>query len=309
MQIIDGHCDTFLKCYKENISFFADDTKLHLNYNKLKQTNIVLQYFALFIESKYKPYSALEQALKLINFVNKNIFSQNIFFPVLSQKDIIHLGKKPLALLAIEGGEPIGESLEILEILFGLGVRGIGLTWNERNAIGNGCLDTNLGLSMFGKNLIKKMQKMGMVVDCAHLSDRGLADVLDISEKPIIISHANCNTLCSHPRNVSDERLRQLAKNGGLIGITFVPDFLSDKVASIDDIVKHIYHVANLAGIEHVALGSDFDGFDDLPDDIKGAESLSLLINRLETHGFNESDINKITHENHLRILKNTLPK
>ena len=308
MNFIDGHCDTILRCYNDKISFM--DGEMHLNNLKMDSANIVLQYFALFIESKYKPYCGLEQTLKLILFFKKNILAKiPNFVLVTSHKELQLLGKKKLALLAIEGAEALGDSLSILEVLFELGIRSIGLTWNQRNNIGNGCLDTNLGLSKFGIKVVRKMQEIGMIVDCAHLSEQGLIDVFETSDKPVIISHANCYALYGHPRNISNQNLKLLAQNGGLIGITFVPDFLAPTNAKIDHIITHIIHAVEVAGIDHVALGSDFDGFEDMPVGMEGAQSLHKIVEMLIQKGFSKAEINKITFENHLRVITNNIPE
>lgn len=308
MKIIDGHCDTILRCLNENLSFFDDTETLHLNYNKLENCNIIIQYFALFIESKYKPYYALEQALKLILFFKKHILAQHSFALLKSLKDLEQLGIKKLALLAIEGGEPLGENLDLLDVFFEFGVRSIGLTWNQRNNIANGCGDSNIGLSKFGINVVKKMNNLGMIVDCAHLSERGLKDVLEISTKPILISHANCAEICQHPRNISDENLLLLAQNNGVIGITFVPEFLEVNNPIIENVIKHIAHAIKVAGIDHVALGSDFDGCDKLPKGIEGGQSFPAIIELMRKYGLTKEEINKITFENQLRLIKMNLP-
>ena len=154
---------------------------------------------------------------------------------------------------------PIADDLDKLNFFNNLGVRSIQLTYNTRNLVGDGCMErTNSGLSEFGINVVYKMNQLGMLIDLSHACMATMADALKFSQKPVIISHSGCKTVFDHPRNTDDKNLKALADQGGLIGIYQINPFLGPKDRNnLDDYLNHIDHAVKVAGVDHVAVGSD----------------------------------------------------
>ncbi|KUO66811.1 MAG: peptidase [Gracilibacter sp. BRH_c7a] len=310
--IVDAHCDSIGDYCSGKRDLKTDTDSGHWDLNKAKRGGIGLQFMAAYIESEYKPHLATWRGLQLLDsghhFIEEN---KDTVFLVKNRSDIDKLGNQSLGIiLSVEGGEILGESLFMLDIIYRLGVRSLGLTWNERNAIGDGVGETSSksGLSDFGKKVIARMNLMGMLIDVSHLNEPGFWDVLKISDKPIVASHSCAKALCSHPRNLSDDQLRALADNKGVVGINFCPDFLNSNVqASIDDVAKHICHIVEVAGVDTIGFGSDFDGIPSTPKGLENAEMFTQLLDKLRDYGFNQTEISKICHGNFLRVLSNVL--
>jgi len=195
--VIDGHCDSILETAKGIRKLSERSSMGHLDFPRLRGC-VNLQFMALFIESIYKPYGSLLRSLELIDILKRELNCVDYVKPVFSQKDLDQLPKETVkVLMAIEGGEPLAGSLSVLRCLFQLGIRSITLTWNQRNAIADGCSEEPLGngLSKFGREVIREMNNLGMLIDISHLAQKGFWDVLDLTEKPVIASHSCCQKL------------------------------------------------------------------------------------------------------------------
>jgi membrane dipeptidase len=221
---------------------------------------------------------------------------------------------KLAAILVVENSDALEGSLNVLRIFHRLGVRSIGITHNLSTwaAAGNAEARSGGGLTHFGVALIEAMNRLGMLVDVSHISERGFYDTLEASSRPVIASHSCCAALCPHPRNLTDDQLRALAQNGGVVGITFVPYFVdptwkfSDWPArpSIDQMLAHVDHAVQVAGIDHVGLGSDFDGGGSI---LADASQFPRITAGLAARGYPADAIGKILGGNHLRLLRATL--
>jgi membrane dipeptidase len=187
----------------------------------------------------------------------------------------------------------------------------IGLTWNYENCIGYPCKDDPkehmLGLKPFGIEAVQRMNELGIMIDTSHLSEGGFWDVVKHSSKPFMASHSCARALRDHRRNLTDEQLRALAEKGGICGVNFYSAFLhtDGDLTKIDDIVRHMVYIANKAGIETVAMGSDFDGIDN-PQELKNYAGMPLLVDALGKH-FSADQIDKICSGNALRIMKDCI--
>ena len=249
----------------------------------------------------------------------------------------------------IEGGHALEESLEELERFHGLGVRVLTLVWNNHLSWIRSCQDgadasIPAGLSSFGKSIVERMNALGMVVDLSHAGKRSYLDALEISSKPVIASHSGCKRLNEHPRNLDDEQLRALSKNGGVVGIAFCTGFLDEDARraeiefrkgaqyqelrgandtekflrqselierelpalSAERVVDHIAHAAYVAGIEHVGLGSDYDGIERTPLGL-GDANYVVLAELMERRGFQEREIRAVLGENLQRVFRAVL--
>ena len=209
-------------------------------------------------------------------------------------------------LLAIEHADATDRSLNILRMLYEAGVRSIGLTHNLSSwaADGNGEARPGVGLTPFGVHLVREMNRLGMVVDLAHVSESAFFSALGTSTKPVLLSHGNARALCDHSRNLTDEQLRALARTGGVIGLSFVPMFVDNDKPTLDRFFDHVDHIVKLAGVDCVGLGSDFEGGGTVLDDVTQMWRIS---DGLIRRGYGEGDIRKILGGNVLRVLTATI--
>jgi membrane dipeptidase len=209
-------------------------------------------------------------------------------------------------LLAIEHADCTERSLNVLRVLHRIGVRAIGLTHNVSSWAADGCLEQRpgVGLTVYGARLVREMNRLGIMVDLAHVSESAFFSALEVSERPVIFSHGNARALCDHPRNLTDEQLAALGKRGGVIGLSYVRDFVDASSPSIDRLLDHADHIANVAGVETIALGGDFDGGGTL---LANATEVPLITKGLVERGYGEQAIRGILGLNALRVLEATI--
>lgn len=245
--------------------------------------------------------------LQLEKFFLELELNQDYIYLVKSYNDIDFNVNKIGAILHLEGAEAIGREIELLRLLYRLGLRSIGLTWNHRNLLADGIGEGKDagGLSQFGKKVIKEMLKLGIILDLSHISEKAYFEAFDYYDKPIMVTHSNVRNLCSHPRNLSDEQLKVLAQNGGIVGINQVNFFTSQANPNIYDLIDHIKYIVDLIGIDHVALGSDFDGAEEII--MSGIEKYKDWSELLLKKGFLPQEIDKILCKNALRVMETIL--
>jgi membrane dipeptidase len=320
---------------------------------RMKQGGMTAEFFSLYIRPWYVTHGgAARRTLDMIDSVYRAVerHPQDLMFAT-SAADIRKAKKqgKIAALMGIEGGHAIENSLPTLREFYRLGVRYMTLTWNNTNDwadAGRGEKKHN-GLSDFGKDVVREMNRLGMLVDVSHVSDETMSDALDVSKAPIFASHSSARALSNVPRNIPDDLLLRIARNGGVVQVNFYSAFVdaatvapqsqerdrhlktqqdelnekyrddperlaeeSDKLEAanplpplpISKLIDHIDHIVKVAGIDHVGLGADFDGANDMPE---GAQDVSMLPNityELLKRGYSEADIRKILGENFLRV-------
>lgn len=207
---------------------------------------------------------------------------------------------KRAAILAIENSDVLEKSPYVLPLLYQLGVRSLTLTHSTRSFAADGCeVENGGGLTSFGMQLVEQMDELGVLVDISHINEQGFWDVVKRSQRPIIGTHNCCRALCDHPRNLSDEQLKAIAEKNGVVGITFVPFFVADKDPNMEKLLDHIEHAIQVAGIDHVGLGSDFDGGGNL---VKDATLLPEITAGLAARGYGEEALEKFLGLNHLRV-------
>lgn len=316
--IIDLHCDTVLLSSDAGKDFRTWNG--HINLKKLQQGGCLAQCFALFIPA----YDALAEYSSLTDPSPRAIYEQllrayrenlarfsEILRPALSAEDVRANAENGFlsALLTVEDGMLVEGETDFLDRMEADGVRMLALTWNYENCIGypnspDPSEHTGRGLKEFGFEVIDRMNSLGMIIDVSHLSEAGFMDVARCSRKPFAASHSCCRALCGHQRNLTDEQLRILGDCGGVVGINFYSRFLTDgsENARIEDIVRHMKRIRDKAGIESLAWGSDFDGFE------TGIEfgdyaGMPRLIDAL-SRDFTEDEIDRINSGNFLRLLK-----
>ena len=209
------------------------------------------------------------------------------------------------AILGIEGGHALEGDLANLDRFFERGVRVLTITWNNSNEFAGSCMDKpETGLTELGRRALSRMNELGMIVDLSHSSPRTFYDTLEVSTAPVICSHSACKARCDFPRNLDDDQLRALAQHRGVIGIVFLPYFLTHKEgeATLDDVLDHAEHAIQVAGIDSVALGSDFDGFGKPPKGLEDVTRLPVLLAGLRSRGYSDSDVAQVSGLNFLRL-------
>ena len=214
---------------------------------------------------------------------------------------------KIAAILSIEGIEPLGGRLTMLPLLYRLGLRSCGITWNHRNCAADGVMESRSGggLTQFGVDVVRELDRLGVMVDVAHLAPAAVDDVLEFSSGPVSASHANARSLCDHPRNLTDEHIVGIAQNGGLVGVTPVPKFITEDPSetTLTHFIDHIDHICSLVGPEHVGIASDWDGFESIPNHFMADISdLPLISAALLDRGYTEAPIQQILGGNWLRV-------
>lgn len=312
MKTIDMHCDTILGLMdtRENLGLYENN--LSIDIKKLKKGNSLAQFFAMWIDFK-KAKNPMETCLKMIDKFHIEIEKNcNYISLATNYKDIMKNNKegKLSAVLTIEEGGAIKGKLYNLRNFYRLGVRAMTLTWNEVNEIGFPNKNEKYrdkGLTEFGQEVIHEMNRLGMIIDVSHLSDKGFYDVSRLSSKPFIASHSNSRAMKSHFRNLTDDMIKILSENGGVMGICFERDFLGDsKNTRIEDIVRHIKHIRDIGGIDVIALGSDYDGSH--PNcEIDNIGEIEKLVYALKDAKFTEYEIEKVFYKNALRVIKEVL--
>lgn len=315
MFICDCHCDTLTELYNKNASLYENEQ--HFDIKRQIALGGGLQFCAIYVPTEVFRYQGgLRYTLCLLDKYNQEIKKMHEngidVLQVRTAEDAGNVLKhKAATMLAIEEGGAIDGSLEALRCLYELGVRAITLTWSNRNDIADGINEeaTGSGLTLFGKQVVAEMNRLGMLVDVSHISTAGFWSVIETSTKPIIATHSNAKSLCSHPRNLNDEQIKALAQNGGLAGITFAGQFLEEdwRNACIESVYKHIDYMLNLIGNdEHIGFGSDFDGISHPPYNIQGVQDYKPLIEYLSKY-YSDATINKITHQNVINLLQKVL--
>jgi len=312
--VFDGHCDTILEIMNHKRTLEKKSPTGHLDIPRMKEGGVNVQFFAVFIEDIYKPDRSLKRTLQLIDcFYREMEKNQDEISLVTNYNQINEANSagKIAAILSVEGGEALEGDLGVLRMLYKLGVRLLTLTWNQRNQIADGIGEsrTGSGLTEFGLKVIDEMNNLRMFIDVSHLSETGFWDVIKRSKAPIVASHSNCYALCPHPRNLKDEQIKALADKGGVIGITFVPNFLTQekRKTTVKDVVTHIDYLVEKAGIDCVGLGSDFDGTGGLPLGLEGVDKITNITEELLTRGYKEREIKKILGGNFLRVFKKVI--
>ena len=314
MRNIDLHCDTILFCFEGNQSLRQFGG--HINLEKLISGDCLAQCFALFIPTYetavqylHREYDPWELYGMLLDCYRRNLAdSADYLRPALSADQVRENREKGFlsSILTVEDGVEIDGKLSRFDRVYDDGVRMMTLTWNYENCMGYpNSSDPNehsQGLKPFGVEAVGKMNELGMIIDVSHLSEGGFYDVAAHSKKPFVASHSCCRALRDHPRNLTDDQLRVLADAGGVVGINFYDQFLGgrDGYTAVDDIVRHILHVRDVAGVDAIAFGSDFDGIESALEfgDYAG---FPQIIRAMEKH-FTEDEIDKISSENFLRV-------
>ncbi len=310
--VIDGHVGTLFDILHSGKDIRQDSAGGHLDLRKLNEGRVRCVVMGAFNPDRLYPVRGVRAGLRYVD-----AFSSLQGLPglrvALSSEDIdLAVDNNEVAvMLAFDGGEFLDGSIEALRMFHKLGLRMLALTWNERNLLADGVAEgISWGrLTHFGKQVVQECERLGIIVDAAHLSEAGFYDLVDVSKRPFVVSHANCHGLYKHPRNLTNSQLEALQASSGLIGISFNPEYLGPASGTLfERLVEHITYAVEVAGPEHVGLGSDFDGFPGVgPEPLTDASHLPELTHALLRKGLSGKVISGILGGNWLRVMRTVL--
>lgn len=280
--VFDAHCDTL--CCVCDMGGDVRKNTFNTDTGRMGEYKSYSQIYAMFISPKYHN-NPKERMKSLYDIYCKSDFN----------------GITPY--LSLEGGEVI-ESLEDVDYLQSIGVRCVNLTWNGSNKICGGADDQLKGLTLFGRDVVKKLNEKGILIDVSHLNDKSFYNIAEIVTKPLIATHSNSRYVCNHRRNLTDDMFKIICDSGGCVGINLYPPFVKDTgECTIDDVILHIEHFLSQGGENYIGVGADFDGVsNNLPRGINGCEDLYKLFDKMVKLGYSDGITEKFTHRNFERI-------
>lgn len=284
------------------------NTYNHTDIPRLREGGVDLQFFAIWVSpNQYTNY--YQQALYMLNLFNREM-NDNINSIAQArnwrQADSIINQGKIAAVIGVEGGHHIEDSIEKLLNLYNAGMRYLTITWNNSTSWAVSAADnrsTTVGLSDFGRQIIRKLDSLGVIIDVSHTGIKTIQDILQVTNNPIIASHSGARALRNHTRNLYDWQIQDIANSGGVIGVFFYPPFLNGtNNATIQDVINHIDYIKNLVGIDYVAIGSDFDGIGITPFGLEDVSKFPALTEALFNRGYSREDVEKILYKNFRRV-------
>ncbi len=357
--LIDGHND-LPENFKERVDDHLDrldiagDTSklaepLHTDIPRLRRGGVGGQFWSVFVPTTLEGPSAAVAVLEQIDLVHRMIarYPETFAFAATAADvERIHRSGKIACLIGMEGGHAIANSLAVLRQAYACGARYMTLTHWKSIDWADAATDAprHGGLTRFGREVVREMNRMGMLVDLAHVSDKTMLDALETSQAPVIFSHSSARALCNHPRNVPDDVLRRVAGNGGIVMVNFAPGFVSEAArvasepleaewtrlgalypndpkrvgselralsaqhpvpdATLSQVADHIEHIRAVAGVDHVGIGSDFDGIGTTPVGLEDVSKYPALLAELLRRGWTDADVAKLAGGNILRVMR-----
>ena len=302
MRFFDLHCDTITELYKSKGSLAKNDG--HISLDRASYLTEYVQDYAIFIPDEYRGKAAVDYFDSVYAYY-KNEMSINGISEYADRKDT-----RFKSILSVEGGAGLGGTVDGLHHLADCGVRLITITWNGRNELASGCFDEeDIGLTSFGREAVKEMEKLRIAADVSHLSVKGFYDLADIAEKPFMASHSCIDIVDNYKakhRNLTKEQVKIIAEHKGVIGINLWEKLLGNEDNSSDAVLRHMSEIIDIGGEDIVAMGTDFDGCDINPE-LAGIEKIQSLHDYLSHHGFDEKLLDKIFFSNADRFFTNLL--
>jgi membrane dipeptidase len=348
---VDGHIDSLQRVVNQGMDLSQRQTRTHVDLPRLKEAGILAPFFALWAPMYYRGGEAVRRTLQMRDAMQSILDAHpdriELATTAAEVRRIAAAGRIA-AVLTVEGGHQIADDLAVLRVYHRLGVRSMTLTHFRSNNWVDSSTDRprHGGLSDFGRQVVKEMNRLGMIVDVSHVSDEAFFDVLEATTRPVIASHSSCRALSDVPRNMSDDMIRALARNGGVISINFGAGFLNagdaaalrqrigamaatepdlagraldefnaadyarefgqvfPASATLEDAVAHIDHAVRVGGVDHVGIGSDWDGINSVPAGLEDVSKMPALTEALLRRGYSESDVRRILGGNLLRVLE-----
>ena len=348
---VDTHADTPSEFLDHPFDLGAVNSRGHFDYPRMKAGGLDAEFFAAYVPAKYANKGAAAYCLRIMETIHEmaDMYPAWVRFATSTAGIRAAVADNRRAILiGIEGGHAIEDSLDLLRAFYRFGARYMTLTHTNTNNWADASTDEakHNGLTPFGKQVVLEMNRLGMLVDISHVSDKTFYDAVEVSRAPVIASHSSSRALASAPRNMTDDMLRALARNGGVAMVNFYPVFLSDVVGNAAKerteklkpeiaalkakdpsegpeyeegvrklmaanplpkvswtvIVDHIDHMVKVAGIDHVGIGSDFDGIPEVPEGMEDVSKLPAIPQELKRRGYNDADIRKIMGGNFMRV-------
>ena len=368
--VVDTHADTISRMVDDGEDLGTETGRGHIDLPRIKDGNLGVQWWSCFVAAQNVPIkNTIDRSLELLDALKRLTVQypddMEIALTAADCRRIAAEGKHA-AVPCIEGGHAINENLAVLRQYHDLGIRYITLTHFNTNTWADASTDAprSNGLSAFGRDVVREMNRLGMIVDISHVSDKAFWDAIEVTDKPLMASHSSAWELCSHARNMKDDMLRAVAANGGVVNVNFAPQFVTEayRVANdnldremweemdelekfsrrspvahwsgtpeyleqqqaaiqkrhsdgrgeiplptLSDVVDHIEHIAKVAGIDHVGLGSDYDGIYAAPIGLDDCSKLPGITEELLKREYSEADIRKVLGENTMRVMEAAL--
>jgi membrane dipeptidase len=348
---VDTHADTPSEYLEHPFDLGVVNNHGHFDYPRMKSGELDAEFFAAYVPKSYANKGAAAYCLRIMETIHEMVDRYPTWVRFASSttemRAAVKDGKRAI-LIGIEGGHAIEDSLDLLRAFYRFGARYMTLTHTNSNnwADSSGDEEKHHGLTPFGRDVVHEMNRLGMLVDVSHVSDKTFYDVIETSKAPIIASHSAARALADNPRNMTDEMLRAVAKNHGVVMVNFYPVFLSTAVSQaaaareerlkpliaelkakdpaegevykaemkrlMDSnplpkidwtvIIEHIEHIAKVAGVDSVGIGSDFDGIGEVPRGMEDVSQMPRIREELKRRGYSEADVRKILGENFMRV-------
>jgi membrane dipeptidase len=330
--LVDGHNDLpwAIRTYERapfDVAAYdlRSRTRGHTDIPRLREGRVGIQFWSVYVPSRAVAEGAAKVQLEQID-IAKQLFDRypDVLVETLTADDAERAFREGriASVMGMEGGHVIENSLGALRAFYGMGARYLTLTHSDNTDWADAATDQprHGGLNEFGREVVREMNRLGMMVDLSHVAAATMHAALDVSEAPVIFSHSSARGVTDHPRNVPDEVLRRMPENGGIVMVTFVPAFVNADVArhsalpaeeraltpppraTMDDVIRHIEHVRDVAGIDHVGIGGDFDGITQVPVGLEDVSTYPALFATLARRGWSEADLRKLAGENALRV-------
>ncbi|MBI1791432.1 MAG: membrane dipeptidase [Acidobacteria bacterium] len=348
---IDTHIDTVQRVLFEGVDLSRRGDRGHVDFPRLREGGMNAPFFALWVPTYYQGAEAVRRTLEFRDAMQRVLDAHPDQIELaLNAADIERITRtgRIAAMLSVEGGHQIADSLGVLRMYHRLGIRSMTLSHFRNNNWADSSTDKPVhnGLTAFGKEVVREMNRLGMIVDISHVADKTFYDALAVTTRPAIASHSSCRAISDVPRNMTDDMIRALARNGGVIGINFGEGFINPKdaealrkavqsigygeapaagkalddyaarqhrrmagealkvAATVEDVAAHIDHVVKIAGIDHVGIGSDFDGITGPPQGLEDVSKMPSLTAALLRKGYREADVRKVLGGNFLRVIR-----
>lgn len=283
----------------------------HSDIPRFYKGGVDIQFMALWVSPTQYPNNPFQQTLRMIDSFKVQLNKyQNLFAQARNSREIDSLVKigKFVSILCVEGGHSIENDIYKLDSLYKLGVKYMTITWNNSTSWATSAQDpqsATKGLSEFGRQVIRHMDSLGMIIDVSHVGSKTIDDILETTINPIVATHSGVKTLRNHYRNLTDQQIIKIAQKGGVIGVIFYPPYLTtSSTATINNVIAHIDYIKNLVGVDYIALGSDFDGIERVVVGLEDVTKFPNLTEALLRRGYSISDIRKIYGENILRVIR-----
>lgn len=356
--MVDTHNDLLTAVIEKKLQLDSDlKGKTHSDLNRFLQAGVDLQLFSVWCDGeKQNPFAWANREMDTLLAVAQRNPDKLIITDNLASMESAWKQGKLVGLFGVEGGHMIENDLNKLDQLYAKGARYMTLTWNNSTSWASSAWDetmqpeklTQKGLTAFGKQVVQRMNQLGMLVDLSHVGVQTFWDAINTTTKPVLVSHSNCHAICPVPRNLTDEQIKAIGKNGGVIHLNFYSGFvdssfkqketaflqthareldslkqtgmqqeyamsiLTNKYAdevynirpTLDQLLNHLDHIVRLIGVNHVGMGSDFDGITSAPKELNDVTDYPLITKALLERGYSKKDIEKILGKNFLRILK-----